>query len=345
MLFIKEPSEVPISLWDTAGEVCFDELGCFGDSRPFTSLQRPIPYLPWSPVELNTEFWLYTRLNRRTYNVLKYNDQTSINNSHFRAIRPTKFLVHGFVSSGETSWVQDMKNVLLDAEDVNVIVVNWEQGANPKLNYGQATANTRVVGAEIALLINRLEEQSGALEKNAHIIGHGLGAHVAGYAGERLKRLGRITGLDPAEPFYQGTDPVVRLDPTDALYVDAIHTDGKPYWQFGWGMMDPVGHADFYPNGGQDQPGCPGNEEESGNWWEVTCNHGRSCELMIDSIVNAKTPMIGHPCADYDSYLTGKCDNCAEAGCATLGYYSDANAQKAVSVKYYLQTRSEVPFT
>lgn len=70
--------------------------------------------------------------------------------------------------------------------------------------------------------------------------------------------------LDAAEPYYQGTPINVRLDPTDARYVDAIHTDGKPYWEGGWGMMEPVGHADFYPNGGENQPGCPGNEFDEG---------------------------------------------------------------------------------
>ena len=35
-------------------------------------------------------------------------------------------------------------------------------------------------------------------------------------------------GLDPAEPYFEGTDPVVRLDPSDAAFVDVIHTDGGP---------------------------------------------------------------------------------------------------------------------
>ncbi len=48
----------------------------------------------------------------------------------------------------------------------------------------------------------------------------------------------------------------VRLDPGDADFVDAIHTDAKSILMFGYGMEQPVGHLDFYPNGGTDQPGC-----------------------------------------------------------------------------------------
>lgn len=35
-------------------------------------------------------------------------------------------------------------------------------------------------------------------------------------------------GLDPAEPCFQGTPELVRLDPSDAQFVDVIHTDGAP---------------------------------------------------------------------------------------------------------------------
>ena len=34
-------------------------------------------------------------------------------------------------------------------------------------------------------------------------------------------------GLDPAEPLFQGMPGFVILDPSDALFVDVIHTDAK----------------------------------------------------------------------------------------------------------------------
>ena len=39
--------------------------------------------------------------------------------------------------------------------------------------------------------------------------------------------LARITGLDPAEPLFQDMPEFVRLDPSDAHFVDVIHTDAK----------------------------------------------------------------------------------------------------------------------
>lgn len=65
------------------------------------------------------------------------------------------------------------------------------------------------------------------------MIGHSLGAHTAGYAGHAIEGLGRITGLDPAEPYFQGMPPFVRLDPTDADLVDVIHTDGSSIFLLG----------------------------------------------------------------------------------------------------------------
>lgn len=41
-----------------------------------------------------------------------------------------------------------------------------------------------------------------------------------------------LSGLDPAEPCFQGTPEEVRLDPSDAMFVDVIHTDSAPIFPF-----------------------------------------------------------------------------------------------------------------
>ena len=82
--------------------------------------------------------------------------------------------------------------VFVTQEDMNVIAVDWSHGAG--LPYGQATANTRVVGAQVGKLINFLVANTNITEDDVHVIGHSLGAHVAGYAGQRVHNMSRITG-------------------------------------------------------------------------------------------------------------------------------------------------------
>ncbi len=63
-------------------------------------------------------------------------------------------------------------------------------------------------------------------------------------------------GLDPAAPGFSVNDTETRLDPTDGDFVDIIHTHSGSLLQGADSMIEPIGHADFYPNGGQQQPGC-----------------------------------------------------------------------------------------
>lgn len=59
-------------------------------------------------------------------------------------------------------------------------------------------------------------------------------------------------GLDPAGPGYTDVPEKYRLDKGDAKLVDVIHTFMKVL-----SLAEPLGHVDFYPNGGKFQPGCP----------------------------------------------------------------------------------------
>ena len=64
-----------------------------------------------------------------------------------------------------------------------------------------------------------------------------------------------IIGLDPAGPQYEDFDIMAGVNPTSATFVDIIHTDGESLI-YPYGQMRPLGHMDFYPNGGDTQPGC-----------------------------------------------------------------------------------------
>nr|CAD7432682.1 unnamed protein product [Timema monikensis] len=224
---------------------------------------------------------------------------------------------------------QEMRRELLKHADWNVVVVDWAGGSLPL--YTQATANTRLVGLEVAYFINYLQSTFGLDPANVHLIGHSLGAHTAGYAGERIVGLGRITGLDPAEPFFQGMPTITRLDPSDAKLVDVIHTDGKSIFLLGYGMSQPCGHIDFYPNNGKEQPGCDLAETplpltlirdglEEASRVLVACNHIRAIKLFIDSI-NTNCPYVAHRCDSYQHFLQGRCFTCKEnsSTCALMG--------------------------
>lgn len=79
--------------------------------------------------------------------------------------------------------------------------------------------------------------------------GHSLGAHIVGAAGRNFtyqtdKLLPRITGLDPAKPCFNEGFSLSGLSKGDAEYVDIIHSDPGAL-----GIRNPIGDADFYPNG------------------------------------------------------------------------------------------------
>lgn len=64
------------------------------------------------------------------------------------------------------------------------------------------------------------------------------------------------SGLDPASPLFN-LGLFEMLTPASAEFVDVIHTTSGTI-----GIQDPMGHVDFYPNGGDiPQPGCFGLEQ------------------------------------------------------------------------------------
>lgn len=138
---------------------------------------------------------------------------------------------------------------LLSKQDLNIFAVDWASLAKGPC-YPAAVWNTRHVGKCTAQLINRIRE-TGA--KDIHFIGFSLGGQLANFVANNLQpyKLPRITGLDPAGPGFLLASNDNKLDKSDALFVDVVHTNA-----FIQGTYEESGHVDFFINGGVIQPGC-----------------------------------------------------------------------------------------
>ncbi|XP_070190067.1 pancreatic lipase-related protein 2-like isoform X2 [Littorina saxatilis] len=318
---------------------CFDEMEpeyrCYNLRKPY---KNTFFHYPKSPTKQNIQFKLFTTRNPTSPELLKARDAASVSSSNFVQNKKVAFIVHGFLG-GTNGWVKTAAKELL-AHVPNVIAVDWEQGAKGP-NYFQAAANARVVGAQIATLIKTL----GVGPANVHLIGHSLGAQVVGYAGEKFQKtkIGRITGLDPAAPLFEKFHIRVKLDKTDAAFVDIMHTDAEPLLKGGLGTVKNIGHVDFWPNGGHDMPGCSDkivtadSEDISDIAANIRCSHELAKPYFIASInVN---DFLAYPCASLDDYKAGRCTSCG-SGCNQMGY----KATSSPSGMFVLNTGATYPF-
>ncbi|KAM4851633.1 pancreatic lipase-related protein 2-like [Thomomys bottae] len=331
---------------------CDDRLGCFSVDKLCPEIVLPVDKSPWSPKRIRTRFLLYTNENPNNRQLITGTDLATIEASNFQVDRKTRFIIHGYLDRGNKKWLTNMCKNMFTVEQVNCICVDWKHGSQV-IFYPQAVFNTQVVGAEIAFLLERLLSHLNYSLEKVHLIGHSLGAHVAAEAGRRLGgRLGRITGLDPAGPCFKDTPEEVRLDPSDAMFVDVIHTDIS---LIGFGMRQKMGHLDFFPNGGVEMPGCMQNIlsstidiTEIGKVADdfVACNHLRSYRYYTSSIINPDD-FLGYPCASYKDFQENGCFPCPPEGCRRMGHYADQfeGNTDALQQAYFLNTGSHGNFT
>ncbi|XP_055524137.1 pancreatic lipase-related protein 2-like isoform X2 [Wyeomyia smithii] len=350
-------------------KVCYGVYGCFEITGPWTGERRPIALYPEPPEKINVRFPVF---NKQTRSIPKFINLDNPDELPDIGINPTGriyFVTHGFLQSGKAKWVEQMINSLLDQDEegtATCIVIDWGGGSSPP--YNQASANIRLVGAITAHVIHMIFDVLKLKNlDNVHMIGHSLGAHLSGYTGYFLQKdfklmLGRITGLDPAELAFTETDPIVRLDTTDAKFVDVIHSDATPFVpKIGLGLYEPIGHLDFYPNGGFNQPGCEQTfwKRKDGSFISsmyqfFSCSHVRSVDYFIESI-QSKCPFTAITCESYEKFLAGDCLECDRDGhmCFTFGFKSFGSYRRMMKtnqligsrdIQAYLMTKPSEPF-
>ena len=109
---------------------------------------------------------------------------------------------------------------------------------------------SRYIAYAMYLIVHEMHKEVTSRKLYVHCIGHSLGGQACGLSGKHLIATGgdklkydRISGMDPAGPLfcedipypfdYKYIDPKARIGPTDAHFVDVIHTDGGArYLQF-----------------------------------------------------------------------------------------------------------------
>lgn len=184
---------------------------------------------------------------------------------HFPTRPRIAIITHGFKTTHFNTFLR-VKDGLLNIHDPKyrfdkVIVVDWRDISGTRtdmsMGYKVAAKNAEVVGKEVAYLLEVLRIHKGLEGRDVHLIGFSLGAQVSSFASRiasnfyRVSKIGRITGLDPAGPKFNE----LNLNRDDATFVDVIHTNAGRLIFGKFGQARAIGHSDFFPNGGEKQPG------------------------------------------------------------------------------------------
>ncbi|CAI6348331.1 unnamed protein product [Macrosiphum euphorbiae] len=245
---------------------------------------------------------------------------------------PLKVITHGWLASDDNfTGVFTIKTAYVDAGGYNVISVDWSNIAE-NIIYHKPAIMTAPVGNVVAEFLDRMVAYTGTQASDIHLIGHSLGAHVMGSCGSNFKsgKIGRITGLDPAAlgfefiPFQNE-----RLSIDDAEFVDVIHTAGGTL-----GVMESLGHADFYPNGGKAPQ--PGYDVLFRMVESIIGSHSRAYHLYADSVYNRKS-LVSTQCNTWWAF---KSDECVNNSKILMGHDAITSAQG----DFYLETNRSSPF-
>ena len=165
--------------------------------------------------------------------------------------KPTLFVTHGWNDGLNSQWSLETGELLAKLyPNRNIIIADWSE-LSKDVNFLSAASDTKLVGQTMTEELLRLGVDFTQLE----IIGHSLGAQVAGAIGEYTQNQGygevkRIIGLDPANPGFESSlflfekeSNEGRLDAGDAKDVMLIRSDYD--WIFSLGYRNPRGSQDI----------------------------------------------------------------------------------------------------
>ncbi|XP_077290146.1 pancreatic lipase-related protein 2-like [Arctopsyche grandis] len=261
---------------------------------------------------------LYTPTDKITF-TLANAAQGIIQSSYFDRTLPTVVLCHGYSSSAEDS------NIVQVAKDLksfgNLNVLTHDHSILTNVEFFLSCTNAQYAGEGLGKAMADLRNLGAS---RIHLIGYSLGAQVVSFAGKEFFRLtgskiNRISGLDPASTCFYKMPPTKTFDKSDAAFVDVLHTD--MYFD------GPIGHADFYANGGLDQPGC---------FSIGACDHSRVV-YYFESIKNPNG-FLSVKCSDWNTFLNRGCTNNVKT---PMGFFCPDTTPPG---SYYFKTKWSAPY-
>ncbi|KAF2883706.1 hypothetical protein ILUMI_22456 [Ignelater luminosus] len=289
-------------------------------------------------VEINEDdvkLFLFTRQNEDTPVLINKSDPIQLDTT-----KPIKLLLPGWLCNITNDEMPDLKNSYLQAYDCNVIALDWT-----KYSIDLYT-NSFCFIPEIAKVLGKflcyLQTDLNVSLSEIHVLGHSMGGQMAGFVGQETQKqcgvhIGRISGLDPAGPLYQGLDESRRLDESDAVFVDVIHTNERILGYYG-----PCGTVDFFVNCGMQQNGCTKvDPEDIANTplSIIGCNHLRSITYMNESIPSDN--FVATSCAGCSGIVDVCGPDLIDRATTKMGEHLTEKPSRA---KYWCPTNSEPPY-
>ncbi|XP_055541434.1 pancreatic lipase-related protein 2-like [Wyeomyia smithii] len=245
------------------------------------------------------KFYLFTSDSPEAAPILLDNIDPKVPD-HINLSNRNKLIVHGYAGGVDYNVTKIIRNAYLKQPNTNIFVVDWSKLSNAPC-YPTAAFNTKQAGECTATFLIGLKANHPKFScRDLHAIGFSLGAHVLSFTSNALEqaigiKFKRITGLDPALPFFATAPTQWKLDLSDADFVDVIHTNAGVY-----GKIETCGHVDFYVNGGHKQPMCKGDDNEP------LCSHTMAPIYFAESI-SSKTGFWATRCTNYFTYFFGLC--------------------------------------
>lgn len=103
---------------------------------------------------------------------------------------PIKVLIHGYIASRYHNSIEPIKKAYLNAGNVNLMIVDWSQASYQM--YEISRGLTSQVAMRIARILDEFLQANDIDSGLVHLIGHSLGAHIAGNVGRNMNaRVGR----------------------------------------------------------------------------------------------------------------------------------------------------------